>query len=261
VFWFLMKYVLLGPLFRLLYRIRTGGLENVPTSGPAILAANHQSPLDTVLLPLVIKRRKVVFLGKAEYFEDRRMAWFFKGAGVIPIRRGSPESEAALEGAVEALGEGKLLGIFPEGTRSPDGRLYRGKTGVARIALRAKAPVIPVGILGTYELMPYGSKVPKPGRVEIRFGKPLWFTEHYDKPVDRFLLRAVTEEIMFEIRRLSGQQYAEEYASRVKQQLREARDRGEPLPPERIAPTVGPHEERPGRPATQPPPASSEGNG
>src|SRR5439155_3315538 len=178
VFWFLMKYVFLGPILRLRYRPKAIGLENIP-KGPAIIAANHQSFLDDVLLPLVVPHRKVVFLGKEEYFRKWYLRWFFKGAGVIPVRREqSSASQAALDAGVGALREGKLIGIFPEGTRSPDGRLYRGKTGVARMALEAGVPVIPVAIVGTFEAMPYDQKLPKAGRVEIRFGKPLAFERH-----------------------------------------------------------------------------------
>ena len=167
MFWWLMKNVLLGPPLRLCFHPSAEGLENVPAEGGAILAGNHQSFLDNMLLPLVIPGRKVVFLGKAEYFEKWYLRWFFKGAGMIPIRRGGGSAaEAALETAVTALRDGKLIGIFPEGTRSPDGRLYRGKTGVARMALEAGVPVIPVGITGTFAAMPYNRKVPRPHRVE-----------------------------------------------------------------------------------------------
>src|SRR5436309_3555199 len=134
-----MKYVLLGPLLRLLYRPKAVGLENIPTDGSAIIAA----------------KRKVVFLGEAEYFEKWYLRWFFKRANVIPVRRQNRSgAEAALQAGVQALREGKLVGIFPEGTRSPDGRLYRGKTGVARMALEAQVPIIPVAISGTFEAMP-----------------------------------------------------------------------------------------------------------
>jgi 1-acyl-sn-glycerol-3-phosphate acyltransferase len=226
VFWWLMKNVFLGPLLRLLYRPRVIGLENIPTDGPALLAANHQSFLDDLLLPLVVPRRKVVFLAKAEYFDKWYLRWFFKGANVIPVRRqSSSAAEAALQAGVQALREGKIVGIFPEGTRSPDGRLYRGKTGVARMALEARAPVIPVSISGTFEAMPYDRKLPKPGRVEVRFGRPLIFDRHYDTPADRFVLRSATDEIMYEIMMLSGQEYVDEYATKVKE--------GTASPPER----------------------------
>jgi 1-acyl-sn-glycerol-3-phosphate acyltransferase len=217
MFWFLMKYVFLGPLVKGLVRPKAIGLENIPSDGPAILAANHQSFLDDLVLPLVVPKRKVVFLAKADYFDKWYLRWFFKGANVIPVRRESKtDSEAALRAGVQALAEGQLVGIFPEGTRSPDGRLYRGKTGVARMALEARVPVIPVAITGTFEAMPYDRKVPKRGRVTLRFGKPLSFERHYDAARDRFVLRSVTDEIMYEIMLMSGQEYVDDYASRFK---------------------------------------------
>jgi 1-acyl-sn-glycerol-3-phosphate acyltransferase len=219
MFWFLMKYVFLGPLIRALVRPKAIGLENVPTDGPAILAANHQSFLDDLVLPLVVPKRKVVFLAKADYFDKWYLRWFFKGANVIPVRRESKsDSEAALRAGVQALSEGQLVGIFPEGTRSPDGRLYRGKTGVARMALEARVPVIPVAITGTFEAMPYDRKLPKPGHATLRFGKPLSFERHYEVARDRFVLRSVTDEIMYEIMLLSGQEYVDDYATRFKAQ-------------------------------------------
>ena len=240
MFWWLMKFVLLGPLLRLLYRPKASGLENIPADGPVIIAANHQSFLDDFLLPLVVPKRKVVFLAKAEYFDKWYLRWFFKAANVIPVRRESKSAaEDALRAGVRALREGKLVGIFPEGTRSPDGNLYRGKTGVARMALEARVPVIPAALIGTFELMPYDRKVPKVGRAEVRFGKPLRFDRHYDTPADRFVLRSVTDEIMYEIMLLSGQEYVDEYASKVKEQLtqqaagQEAANEAEPTPVDR----------------------------
>jgi 1-acyl-sn-glycerol-3-phosphate acyltransferase len=228
MFWWVMKYVVLGPPLRLAYRPLVLGLENVPDEGGAILAANHQSFLDDLLLPLVIRGRKVQFLAKAEYIEKWYLRWFFKGANVIPVRRGGgSQSEAALVTGVQALRDGHLIGIFPEGTRSPDGRLYRGKTGVARMALEAGVPVIPVGIIGTFEAMPYNRKLPKARTVELRFGTPLTFERYRETPVDRFALRAVTDEIMYEIMMLSGQEYSDEYATRVKAQIAR-RERREP---------------------------------
>jgi 1-acyl-sn-glycerol-3-phosphate acyltransferase len=231
VFWFLMKYVFLGPVLRLLYRPKAIGLENIPTDGPAILAANHQSFLDDLLLPLVVPRRKVVFLAKADYFDKWYLRWFFKGANVIPVRRGSSSaSEGALRAGAEALSRGQLVGIFPEGTRSPNGNLYRGKTGVARMALEAQVPVIPVAIMGTFEAMPYDRKMPRPGKTEVRFGRPLVFERFYATPADRFVLRSVTDEIMYEIMMLSGQEYVDEYASKFKkaQPTPELEPAGEP---------------------------------
>jgi 1-acyl-sn-glycerol-3-phosphate acyltransferase len=234
LFWWLMKYVVLGPILRLLFRPRTAGLENVPAEGPVIIASNHQSFLDDLLLPLVLKRR-VTVLAKADYFDKWYTAWFFKMAGCVPVRReGGSASRAALQTAIDALDDGKLVALFPEGTRSPDGRLYRGKTGVARIALEARAPVVPVAVMGTFELLPYNKRRPKTGTVEIRFGKPLTFERHYVSPGDRFVLRSVTDEILYEIMMLSGQEYVDEYGSRVKDQI-EKTGKGESEPAE---PTV-----------------------
>lgn len=220
MFWWLLKYVLLGPLLRLLFRPKTRGLENVPAEGAAILAANHLSALDTLLLPVVVKRRKVVFLGKAELFDRWYAAWFFRAVGVIPVRRGqgSP-TEAALRSSVEALRRGQLVGIFPEGTRSPDGRLFRGRTGVARMALQAGVPVIPVAIEGTLQAKTPGRRLPRPRRVEIRFGRPLDFSRYAGRADERFVVRSVTDEVMYEIMILSGQEYVDEYADRVKERL------------------------------------------
>jgi 1-acyl-sn-glycerol-3-phosphate acyltransferase len=216
----MMKYVLLGPIPRLMYRPKAEGLENIPEEGPAIIAANHQSFLDDFLLPLVVPRRKVVFLAKADYFDKWYLRWFFKGANVIPVRRESKSAaQAALDTGVDALRAGQLVGIFPEGTRSPDGRLYRGKTGVARMALEAQVPIIPVAIHGTFEALPYDRKMPKRGRVVVRFGKPLDLSRHYDSPADRFVLRSVTDEIMYEIMMLSGQEYVDEYGSKMKEEI------------------------------------------
>jgi 1-acyl-sn-glycerol-3-phosphate acyltransferase len=229
MFWWLMKYVILGPILRLVYRPKVKGLENVPVKGGAILAPNHVSFLDDFLLPLMIRKRKVVMLAKADYFAKWYTRWFFKAAGCIPVRReGGSASAAALSGGIDALSEGKLVGIFAEGTRSPDGRLYRGKTGVARMALEARVPVIPVALVGTFEAWPYNRKIPKPGKVEIRFGKPLLFDRHYETPGDRFVLRSVTDEVMYEIMLLSGQEYVDEYGVKVKKQLESAARRDAP---------------------------------
>ncbi len=217
-----MKHVLLGPLLRVVYRPEARGLENIPAEGPFIVAANHLSFVDSLFMPLLCPR-DVVFLGKADYFESWRTRWFFQSAGVIPVRReGGSSSEAAMLAGIRALREGQVVGIYPEGTRSPDGRLYRGKTGVARMAIEAQVPVVPVAILGTPDVMPLDSKMPHlSGQVTVEFGKPLSFERYYDRPRDRFVLRSVTDEIMYEIMMMTGQEYVDEYASKVKKQLAE----------------------------------------
>jgi 1-acyl-sn-glycerol-3-phosphate acyltransferase len=226
MFYGLMKHVLLGPPLRLIYRPRARGIANIPRTGGFILAANHLSFVDSLFMPLACPR-PVVFLGKADYFESWRTRWFFRAANVIPVRRqGGPAGEAAIQAGIAALRQGYAVGIYPEGTRSPDGRLYRGKTGVARMALEARVPVIPVSIRGTREVMPLDAKMPRlAGRIVVEFGKPLSFERYHDRPKDRFVLRSVTDEIMYEIMMLSGQEYVDEYASKVKAQI------SEPAPP------------------------------
>ncbi len=207
------------PLMLGLYRIRVEGLENVPKKGAAIIAANHISFLDSFFIPLVIKRRKMTYLAKADYFKSWKTSWFFKSAGQISCEReGGSRSQQSLEIALDVLKEGKLLGIYPEGTRSPDGNLYRGRTGVARLALQSGARVIPVGLIGTDKVMPKSAKLPRlRGKiaVTVRFGKPLDFSRYAGREKDRLVLRSVTDEIMFEIMQLSGQRYIDEYASRT----------------------------------------------
>ena len=211
---------ILKPILRVVYRIRVEGFENVPKKDAAIIAANHVSFLDSFFIPLVVKRRKVTYLAKADYFKSWKTSWFFKSAGQISCERtGGSKSQQSLEIALEVLNSGNLLGIYPEGTRSPDGRLYRGRTGIARLALAAKVPVIPVGLLGTDEVMPKEAKLPKVSLkdridVRVRFGKPLDFSRYEGRERDRFALRSVTDEIMYEIMQLSGQEYVEEYASK-----------------------------------------------
>lgn len=207
---------LLSPIFRLLWRVEVEGREHIPRVGAAVLAPNHVSFCDSLFLPLVIRRR-VTFVAKAEYFDSWKTAWFFRAAGQIPMRReGGSASERALATAREVLNEGGILGIYPEGTRSPDGRLYRGHTGVARLALGCGVPVIPVGLVGTTDVQARGSNMMRPfRRVTIRFGPPLDLARFADtSSSDPLALRAVTDELMFEIRRLSGQVYVDRYAKR-----------------------------------------------
>ncbi len=219
-FYWTMKYVVLGPPLRAVYRPRAQGVEGIPTGGGCILASNHVSFVDSLFVPLMCPR-PVVFLGKADYFDSWRTRWFMKSVNVIPVRReGGSASEAAVLAGIRALREGWVVGIYPEGTRSPDGRLYRGKTGVARMALEAQVPVIPVAVKGTEEIMPLESKVPRlRGRPEVTYGRPLRFDRYFDRPRDRFVLRSVTDEIMYEIMMITGQEYVDEYASKVKKQL------------------------------------------
>ena len=210
---------ILKPILKLVYRIRIEGLENLPKKGPAIIAANHLSFLDSFFTPLAVPRRKVTYLAKADYFKSWKTSWFFKMVGQIPCERaGGKKSEQSLGIALEVLKDGNLLGIYPEGTRSPDGYLYRGRTGVARLALASQSPVIPCGLLGTDEVMPKEAKLPRlTGRVKVvvRFGKPLDFSRYEGKERDRFALRSVTDELMYEIMQLSGQEYRDEYASKA----------------------------------------------
>jgi len=221
-YWFL-KFIAIGPLLRVLFRPRAEGAENIPTEGPAILACNHLSYADWLFMPLTLSRR-VTFVAKAEYFNTPGIkGWFqkqfFSGAGQVPIdRSGASAAEGALSSAKAILGEGDLFGIFPEGTRSHDGRLYRGKTGVARLALETGVPVIPVAVVGTDVVAPPGKKFGSFTRPVVRFGKPLDFERYEGLENDRYILRSVTDEIMYEIMRLSGQEYVDMYAGRAKEE-------------------------------------------
>ncbi len=216
-----MKSVFLGPILRLIYRPWAEGVENVPERGGAILAGNHLTVVDSFFMPLVLDR-KVSFLAKSDYFTERGIkGWFkrlfFGGTGQVPIdRTGGRASEQALRTATRILRQGDLLGIYPEGTRSPDGRLYRGKTGVARMALEAGVPVVPVAMIGTAEMQPAGRVIPKVMRPGIRFGKPLDFSRYEGMENDRHVLRSVTDEIMYALMELSGQEYVDVYAASVK---------------------------------------------
>lgn len=229
MFYWLLKNVLGGPLFRAMYHPRFQGAENVPTSGPVVIAANHLSFADSLFIPLGIKR-KVLYLGKSDYFENKRTAWFFRWLGVIPIKRDSgTAAEAALQTGLEVLRGGGIIGIYPEGTRSPDGKVYRGKTGVARLALGAGCPVIPVVVFGTRDLQPPDKRRPKlSGRVRVVYGEPLTFERYAGKETDRYALRAVTDEIMYEIMLISGQEYVDEYAANVKKLAAEREAADEP---------------------------------
>lgn len=205
--------VVLGPVLRLLFKIRVEGIENVPGTGPVILASNHLSFSDSIFLPLVLKRR-VTFVAKAEYFERRRTAWFFRAMGQIPVKRGGgPAAARALEAAKEILDAGGVFAIYPEGTRSPDGRLYKGRTGVARLALDANAPVVAVAMIGTREAQPIGQRKPNFfSPITIKFSPPMSFQRYLAKRDDALTLRNITDEVMFELAHFSGQHYVNEYA-------------------------------------------------
>lgn len=221
-YWFL-KWIAIGPVLRLVFRPQAVGIEHVPEDGPAILASNHLSYADWLFMPLAIPRR-VTFVAKAEYFTSPGLkGWlqktFFSGAGQVPIdRSGANAAEGALSTAKRILGEGDLFGIYPEGTRSHDGKLYRGKTGVARLALETGVPVIPVAVVGTDVVAPPGKKFGSMTRPIVRFGKPLDFSRYEGLENDRYILRSITDEIMYEIMRLSGQEYVDMYASRAKEE-------------------------------------------
>ncbi|MFF0228472.1 lysophospholipid acyltransferase family protein [Streptomyces sp. NPDC004629] len=223
-----MKVAIGGPL-KVAFRPWVEGLENIPAVGPAILASNHLSFSDSFFLPAVLDR-KVTFIAKAEYFttpgvKGRLTAAFFKGLGQLPVDRsgGRGAGEAAVRSGLEVLERGELFGIYPEGTRSPDGRLYRGKPGgLARVALASGAPVIPVAMIDTEKIQPPGKALPKLMRPGIRIGRPLDFGRYQGLEHDRFVLRALTDEVMYEIMKLSGQEYVDIYATAAKRQIAEA---------------------------------------
>ncbi|NUS12867.1 MAG: 1-acyl-sn-glycerol-3-phosphate acyltransferase [Streptomyces sp.] len=213
--------VILGLLMRVLYRPRIEGVEHIPGDGPVIVAGNHVTFVDSLFLSLVVKRQ-VYFIGKDEYVtgrgvKGRLMAWFFTTCGMIPVDRdGGHGGVAALMTGRRVLEEGRIFGIYPEGTRSPDGRLYRGRTGVARLALMTGAPVVPFAMVGTDKVQPGGSGMLRIAPVTIRFGRPLEFARYEGMDRDRYVLRAVTDEVMSEVMRLSGQEYVDMYATKAK---------------------------------------------
>jgi 1-acyl-sn-glycerol-3-phosphate acyltransferase len=206
---------ILTPVLRFLFKVRVEGIENVPKKGAVIMASNHVSFCDSIFLPLVLRRR-ITFVAKAEYFDDPKTAWFFRAIGQIPIRReGGTASQRALDSARDVLEGDGVFGIYPEGTRSPDGRLYKGHTGIARLALQTNTPIIPVAMIGTREAQPIGQVKPNffmP--ITVRFGAPLTYEHFADRADDRSVLRSITDEVMFELRELSGQDYVNQYAKR-----------------------------------------------
>lgn len=207
----------LAPTLRLIYRPQIDGAENVPRSGAVILAGNHISFADEIFTPLA-SHRQVCYFAKAEYFNTRGlrgrvMGAAFRDLGQLPVERDDPRAAAAsIQLGVDVLGEGRALGIFPEGTRSPDGRLYRFRTGVARLALRSGAAVIPVGLVGTREVNPPGSNRWHRGAVAVRFGDPLIFDQGPQAERSAKLLREITEQVRTAVQSLSGQEYVDSYA-------------------------------------------------
>ena len=222
-FYGILKHVVIGPWLKLVFRPKYQGVENVPTEGPAILASNHLSYADWLFMPLGLPRM-VRFVAKDEYFiQPGIKGWFkktfFAGTGNVPIdRSGASAAEGALLAARRVLSEGELFGIYPEGTRSHDGKLYRGRTGVARLALESKAPVVPVAVIGTDIIAPPGKTFGKLVRPIVRYGKPLDFSRYEGMENDRYILRSITDEIMYEIMNLSGQEYVDLYAARAKEE-------------------------------------------
>jgi 1-acyl-sn-glycerol-3-phosphate acyltransferase len=219
-YWFL-KFVAIGPAVKLVIRPQAEGTENVPSDGAAILASNHLSAADWIFMPLSLKRR-VTFLAKAEYFTGRGLkGWaqrvFFAGSGQVPIdRTNASAAEDAIRTGIRILHGGNLLGIYPEGTRSPDARLYRGKTGVARMTLETGAPVVPVAMVYRFKRLPFGRKLV---RVRVKFGRPLDFSRYEGMSGDRFVERSITDEIMYEIMTLTGQEYVDVYGATVKKSM------------------------------------------
>ncbi|MET4636881.1 lysophospholipid acyltransferase family protein [Mycetocola sp. 2940] len=222
MFYWFMKYLVAGPLLKTLFRPWVVGQENIPKTGGAIIASNHLSVIDSVFLPLYLDRR-ISFLAKSEYFTGKGLkGWvtrvFMKMTGQLPIdRSGGKASEASLLTGLRVLGGGDLLGIYPEGTRSPDGKMYRGRTGVARMVLEAGVPIVPIAMIDTEKMMPIGTRLPRVRRIGIIIGEPLDFSRFEGMEGDRFILRSITDELMYEMQRLSKQEYVDVYATSVKE--------------------------------------------
>jgi 1-acyl-sn-glycerol-3-phosphate acyltransferase len=222
--YFLIKNFVLGPILMILFRPWVRGAENIPRQGGAIVASNHLSFVDSIFMPLMV-RRPVTFLAKSDYFTGKGVKgalirWFFKSTGQLPIdRSGGKASEDSLNTGLGVLERGLLLGIYPEGTRSPTAKLYRGRTGIARMALEAGVPVVPIAMIDTEKVQPLGSKYPKIHRVGVVIGEPLDFSRFAGMEGDRAVLRSVTDQIIYSIHRLSNQSYEDVYASSVRNRL------------------------------------------
>lgn len=225
----LLKNLVLGPILHILFRPWIRGAENIPKRGGAILASNHLSFVDSIFLPLKV-RRPVTFLAKSDYFTGKGfkgaiIRWFFKATGQLPIdRSGGKASEDSLNTGLGVLERELLLGIYPEGTRSPDTKLYRGRTGIARMVLEAKVPVLPVAMIDTEKVQPLGAKYPKIHRVGVKVGEPIDFSRFAGMEGERVVLRAVTDQIVYQIKQLSNQEYKDVYASTIRNRM--ARQQG-----------------------------------
>ena len=225
----ILKNIVLGPILNLLFRPWVRGGENVPKKGGAVLASNHLSFVDSIFLPLKV-RRPVTFLAKSDYFTGKGfkgaiVRWLFKSTGQLPIdRSGGKASEDSLNTGLGVLERKLLLGIYPEGTRSPDGKLYRGRTGIARMILESQVPVVPVAMIDTDKVQPLGSKYPKIHRVGVKFGKPLDFSRFAGMEGERAVLRSVTDQIVYRIKELSGQRYEDVYASTIRNRMARLED-------------------------------------
>jgi 1-acyl-sn-glycerol-3-phosphate acyltransferase len=239
VLYWLVKFVLLGPLLRAWCRPTIEGAENIPEHGGALVASNHLAVVDSFFLPLLVPRR-IFFMAKREYFtQPGFVGWckkqFFTAVGQVPVDRGSGSAaRAALDTCNRLLGEERLVGIYPEGTRSPDGRLFKGKTGVARMALESEVPVIPVAMFGTDKVNPIGSRVWRPHKVRIKIGEPIDFSRYYGMASDRFIQRSMTDEIMYALMELSGSEYVDMYAAKAKADAEQAAKSGPARPSARI---------------------------
>jgi 1-acyl-sn-glycerol-3-phosphate acyltransferase len=237
--------LVLTPVFRFAWRVHTEGLERVPSRGGAIIAPNHTSVLDSFFVPLVLPRR-ITYVGKAEYMDDWKTRLLFPAMGMIPIdRSGGDASARALDASAEILERGELFGIYPEGTRSRSGALHRGHTGVARLALRTHSPIVPVGIVGSREVQPPDARLPRPFReVTIRFGEPIDVDRYADRANDPLVLRQITDELMYEIRHLSGQEYIDTYATKQHESI--------PAEPAHVGPRVDVSASSPAEPTEAP---------
>lgn len=222
--YFFLKNFVLGPLLQIIFRPWIRGKHHVPKTGGAILASNHLSFSDSIFLPLKVSR-PVTFLAKSDYFTGKGIKgaltrWFFKATGQLPIdRSGGKASEDSLNTGLGVLERGLLLGIYPEGTRSPDGKLYRGRTGIARMVLESGVPVVPVAMIDTEKVQAIGQSLPRVRRVGVVMGEPLDFSRFAGMEGERAVLRAVTDRIVYEVMRLSGQQYEDVYASTVRSRM------------------------------------------